>query len=293
MKESIQKTDFPKLNLIGRGKVRDIYSVKNYLLIVTTDRISAFDVIMPNPVPGKGIILNRMSAFWFEQMKDIIGNHIVSINPAEYPEECAPYRKILEGRSMLVKKASPLPVECIVRGYLSGSGWKDYQHNKTVSGIKLPDGLKESSKLPEPIFTPTTKAPEGDHDSPINRKEMEDIIGADITDKVIKTSLSIYKRAAAIALKAGIIIADTKMEFGLIGKELILIDELLTPDSSRFWPADDYEEGRPQKSFDKQFLRDYLLSIKWNQKPPAPELPTKILENTKKKYEEALKRFVG
>jgi phosphoribosylaminoimidazole-succinocarboxamide synthase len=293
MKESIQKTDFQKLNLIGRGKVRDIYSVKNYLLIVTTDRISAFDVIMPNPVPGKGIILNRMSAFWFEQMKDIIGNHIVSINPAEYPEECAPYRKILEGRSMLVKKASPLPVECIVRGYLSGSGWKDYQHNKTVSGIKLPDGLKESSKLPEPIFTPTTKAPEGDHDSPINRKEMEDIIGADITDKVIKTSLAIYKRAAAIALKAGIIIADTKMEFGLIGKELILIDELLTPDSSRFWPADDYEEGRPQKSFDKQFLRDYLLSIKWNQKPPAPELPQDILENTKKKYEEALKRFVG
>jgi phosphoribosylaminoimidazole-succinocarboxamide synthase len=233
-----------------------------------------------------------MSAFWFEQMKDIIGNHIVSINPAEYPEECAPYRKILEGRSMLVKKASPLPVECIVRGYLSGSGWKDYQHNKTVSGVKLPDGLKESSKLPEPIFTPTTKAPEGDHDSPINRKEMEDIIGADITDKVIKTSLSIYKRATAIALKAGIIIADTKMEFGTIGKELILIDELLTPDSSRFWPADDYEEGRPQKSFDKQFLRDYLLSIRWNQKPPAPELPTDILENTKKKYEEALKRFV-
>jgi phosphoribosylaminoimidazole-succinocarboxamide synthase len=293
MKESIQKTDFQKLNLIGRGKVRDIYSVKNYLLIVTTDRISAFDVIMPNPIPGKGIILNRMSAFWFGQTEDIIGNHLVSINPAEFPEECAPYRKVLEGRSMLVKKATPLPVECIVRGYLSGSGWKDYQHNKTVSGIKLPDGLKESSKLPEPIFTPTTKAPEGDHDSPINRKEMEDIIGADITDKVIKTSLAIYKRAAAIALKAGIIIADTKMEFGLIGKELILIDELLTPDSSRFWPADDYEEGRPQKSFDKQFLRDYLLSIKWNQKPPAPELPPDILENTKKKYEEALKRFLG
>jgi phosphoribosylaminoimidazole-succinocarboxamide synthase len=293
MKESIQKTDFKNLNLIGRGKVRDIYSVKNYLLIVTTDRISAFDVIMPNPVPGKGIILNRLSAFWFEKMKDIIGNHIVSVNPAEYPEECAPYRKDLEGRSMLVKKASPLPVECIVRGYLSGSGWKDYQHNKTVSGIKLPDGLKESSKLPEPIFTPTTKAPEGDHDSPINRKEMEDIIGAEITDKVIKISMTVYQRAAEIALKAGIIIADTKMEFGLIGKELILIDELLTPDSSRFWPADDYQEGRAQKSFDKQFLRDYLLSIKWNQNPPAPELPPEIIENTKKIYEEALKRLAG
>jgi phosphoribosylaminoimidazole-succinocarboxamide synthase len=292
MKKSIQTTEFKDLNLIGRGKVRDIYSVKNYLLIVTTDRISAFDVIMPNPVPEKGIILNRMSAFWFDKMKDIIGNHIVSTNPAEFPEECAPYRKVLEGRSMLVKKASPLPVECIVRGYLSGSGWKDYQKNKTVSGIRLPDGLKESSKLPQPVFTPTTKAPEGEHDSPINRKEMEDLIGAELTDKVIKTSLSIYERAAAIALKAGIIIADTKMEFGLIGKELILIDELLTSDSSRFWPAYDYEEGRAQKSFDKQFLRDYLLSIKWNQKPPAPELPPEIIENTRKKYEEALKRLV-
>jgi len=292
MKKSIQKTGFTTLNLIGRGKVRDIYSVKNYLLIVTTDRISAFDVIMPNPVPGKGIILNRMSTFWFEKMKDIIGNHIVSVNPAEFPEECAPYRKDLEGRSMLVKKATPLPVECIVRGYLSGSGWKDYQHNKTVSGIKLPDGLKESSKLPNPIFTPTTKAEADEHDSPINRKEMEDLIGADITDKVIKASLAIYERAAKIAQKAGIIIADTKMEFGIIGKELILIDELLTPDSSRFWPADDYEEGRAQKSFDKQFLRDYLLSINWNQKPSAPELPPEIIENTRKKYEEALTRLV-
>jgi phosphoribosylaminoimidazole-succinocarboxamide synthase len=292
MNKSIQTTEFKNLKLIGRGKVRDIYSVKNYLLIVTTDRISAFDVIMPDPVPGKGIILNRMSAFWFDKMKDIIDNHIVSTNPAEFPEECALYSKGLEGRSMLVKKANPLPVECIVRGYLSGSGWKDYQHNNTVSGIRLPDGLKESSKLPEPIFTPTTKAEAGEHDSPINKKEMEDLIGAELTDRVIKISLAIYERAAAIALKAGIIIADTKMEFGLMGKELILIDELLTPDSSRFWPADDYEEGRPQKSFDKQFLRDYLLSIKWNQKPPAPELPVEIIENTKKKYEEALKRLV-
>jgi phosphoribosylaminoimidazole-succinocarboxamide synthase len=292
MNKSIQTTEFKNLKLIGRGKVRDIYSVKNYLLIVTTDRISAFDVIMPDPVPGKGIILNRMSAFWFEKMNDIIGNHIVSTDPAEFPEECALYSKGLEGRSMLVKKANPLPVECIVRGYLSGSGWKDYQHNKTVSGIRLPDGLKESSKLPEPIFTPTTKAEAGEHDSPINKKEMEDLIGAELTDRVIKISLAIYERAAAIALKAGIIIADTKMEFGLMGKELILIDELLTPDSSRFWPAADYEEGRPQKSFDKQFLRDYLLSIKWNQKPPAPELPVEIIENTKKKYEEALKRLV-
>ena len=293
MKKSIQKTDFKDLNLVGRGKVRDIYSVKDYLLIVTTDRISAFDVIMSDPVPDKGVILNKMSAFWFGKMKDIIDNHIVSINPAEFPEECAPYRKDLEGRSMLVKKATPLPVECVVRGYLSGSGWKDYQKNKTVSGIKLPGGLKESSKLPEPVFTPSTKAPEGEHDTPINRREMEDLIGAELADRVIKISLTVYERAAAIALKAGIIIADTKMEFGLIDKELILIDELLTPDSSRFWPADDYQEGRAQKSFDKQFLRDYLLSINWNQKPPAPKLPEEIIENTRKKYEEALRRLVA
>jgi phosphoribosylaminoimidazole-succinocarboxamide synthase len=293
MKKSIQTTDLTKLNFLNRGKVRDIYSEKNYLLIIATDRISAFDVIMPNPIPGKGIILNRMSAFWFRQMEDIICNHLVSINPEEFPKECAPYRDILEGRSMLVKKATPLPIECIVRGYLSGSGWKDYQTNKTVSGIRLPDGLKESAKLPTPIFTPTTKAPEGEHDSAITRKEMADIIGEELTDRIIKISLAIYARAAKIAQSAGIIIADTKMEFGMMDNELILIDELLTPDSSRFWPSDDYEEGRSQKSYDKQFLRDYLLSIKWNQKPPAPELPPDIIENTRKKYEEALKRLVG
>lgn len=293
MNKSIRTTDFKELKFVGRGKVRDIYSVKDYLLIVTTDRISAFDVIMTDPVPGKGIILNQMSAFWFEKMKYLIGNHIISTNPADFPEECAPYRESLKGRSMLVKKAAPLPVECIVRGYLSGSGWKDYQKNKTVSGIKLPEGLKESSRLPETIFTPSTKAQEGEHDAPINKREMEDLIGAELTDRVIKVSLAVYERAAAFALNAGIIIADTKMEFGLIGKDLILIDELLTPDSSRFWPADDYAEGRAQKSFDKQFLRDYLLSINWNQKPPAPKLPGEIIENTRKKYEEALKRLLG
>lgn len=292
MKKSVQKTDFTKLTFVNSGKVRDIYSVKNYLLIVATDRISAFDVIMPNPIPGKGIILNRMSAFWFRKMKDIIANHLISIDPANFPDECAPYQDILQGRSMLVKKATPLPVECIVRGYLSGSGWKGYQKNKTISGIRLPDGLKESSKLPRPIFTPTTKAPEGEHDSAITKKEMEDIIGEELTDKIIKISLAIYDRAANVAQNAGIIIADTKMEFGMLEQELILIDELLTPDSSRFWPSENYEEGRPQKSYDKQFLRDYLLSINWNQKPPAPELPPDIIENTRKKYEEALNRLV-
>ena len=293
MIKSIQKTDFHELNLISRGKVRDIYSVGNYLLIVTTDRISAFDVIMPDPIPGKGVILNQMSAFWFEKMKDIIPHHIVSTNPAEFPAETAPYRDSLEGRSMLVKKATPLPVECIVRGYISGSGWKDYQRDRTISGITLPAGLKESSRLPEAIFTPTTKAPEGEHDSPISRKEMADLIGAELTASVINISLAIYQKAASMALKAGIIIADTKMEFGLLDGNLMLIDELLTPDSSRFWPADEYKEGHAQKSYDKQFLRDYLLSINWNQKPPAPKLPSEIIENTRKKYEEALKRLVG
>jgi phosphoribosylaminoimidazole-succinocarboxamide synthase len=292
MNKGTQKTDFKGLNLISRGKVRDIYTVENYLLIVTTDRISAFDVIMSNPIPGKGVILNQMSAFWFEKMKDIIENHMVSIHPAEYPEECSPHSKDLEGRSMLVKKATPLLVECVVRGYLSGSAWKDYQNSKTVSGIKLPDGMNESSKLPEPIFTPSTKAPEGEHDAPINKRKMEDLIGQELTDRIMKVSLAIYKKAADMAFKAGIIIADTKMEFGLLGEELILIDELLTPDSSRFWPAVDYREGRAQNSFDKQFLRDYLLSVHWNQKPPAPVLPPEIIENTRNKYEEAWKRLV-
>jgi phosphoribosylaminoimidazole-succinocarboxamide synthase len=293
MTKSIQQTNFPKLKFISRGKVRDLYAVGDYLLLVATDRISAFDVIMPNPIPGKGIILNRMSAFWFKQMDDIIRNHVVSTDAAHFPPECAPYFESLEGRGMLVKKASPLPVECIVRGYLSGSGWNDYRRDKSISGIKLPEGLKESSRLPNPLFTPTTKAPEGQHDLPITGRQMEDLIGTELTQRVINTSLAIYERAAAIALKAGIIIADTKMEFGLMDKELILIDELLTPDSSRFWPADDYAEGRAQKSFDKQFLRDYLLSIKWNQKPPAPSLPLDIIEKTKAKYEEAFKRLVA
>ena len=292
MTKSISRTNFPKLKFLNRGKVRDLYAVKDSLLIVATDRISAFDVIMPNPIPGKGVILNKMSAFWFKQMEDIIGNHIISTDAADFPPECAPYFESLEGRSMLVKKATPLPVECIVRGYLSGSGWNDYRHSQSISGIKLPGGLKESCKLPQPLFTPTTKAPEGDHDSPITRSEMEDVIGSELTGKVIQKSLAIYERAASIALKAGIIIADTKMEFGLIGKELILIDELLTPDSSRFWPADEYEEGRAQRSFDKQFLRDYLLSLHWNQKPPAPELPPDIIEKTRAKYQEAFSRLV-
>jgi phosphoribosylaminoimidazole-succinocarboxamide synthase len=254
--------------------------------------MSAFDVIMPNPIPGKGKILTRMSAFWFRQTEDIISNHLISTDVLTFPAICHPYAEILNGRSMLVKKALPLPVECVVRGYLSGSAWKDYCNNGTVSGIRLPEELKESDKFPEPIFTPSTKAETGQHDEAITRKVMEDIIGHDLARRVIETSIAIYKRAERIAEEAGIIIADTKMEFGMLDNELILIDELLTPDSSRFRSKDDYEAGRPQKSFDKQFLRDYLLSLNWNQRPPAPELPADIVEKTREKYEEALRRLV-
>ena len=290
--EGLMGTSFPTLKLLNKGKVRDIYEVEEFLLIVATDRISAFDVIMPNPIAGKGAILTRMSAFWFGKMADIIINHLISTDPLTYPEACRPYAEALQHRSMLVKKARPLTVECIVRGYLSGSGWKDYSAGHTVSGIRLPAGLRESERLPEPVFTPSTKAEAGTHDLPINFAEMENILGRELAGHIRETSLAIYRRAETIAAEAGIIIADTKMEFGLIKGKLILIDELLTPDSSRFWPRDDYQVGRPQKSFDKQFLRDYLLAINWDQKPPAPELPPNIIALTGEKYAEALRRLV-
>ena len=290
--KGLMETSFPGLKPAVRGKVRDTYEVEGRLLIVTTDRISAFDVIMPNPIAGKGKILNNMSAFWFRKMESIINNHLISTDPLTYPEVCRPYLEMLEGRSMLVKKAKPLPVECIVRGYLSGSGWKDYCESKTVSGINLPEGLRESDRLPEPIFTPSTKAEAGEHDLSITRVDMENMIGAELARRVVEISVAVYNRAQKIADEAGIIIADTKMEFGMVDGELILIDELLTPDSSRFWPKEDYEPGRPQKSFDKQFLRDYLLSINWNQEPPAPELPPDIIEKTEGKYAEALRRLI-
>ena len=290
--QGVSRTDFSRLTLAGRGKVRDIYDLDQYLLIVATDRISAFDVVMSDPIPGKGEILTRLSAFWFEKTQDIIRNHLIASDPDAYPESCSPYRDRLRGRSMLVKKATPLPVECIVRGYISGSGWKDYCRSGMVSGIRLPEGLRESDQLPRPIFTPSTKAAAGEHDETITQQDMEKLIGTDLAAKVTDISLKIYERCFGIADAAGIIIADTKMEFGLIDGELILIDELLTPDSSRFWPRDDYEPGRAQKSYDKQFLRDYLLSISWDQKPPAPVLPTGIIAKTKEKYEEALQRLI-
>ncbi|MGD0277187.1 MAG: phosphoribosylaminoimidazolesuccinocarboxamide synthase [Syntrophales bacterium] len=291
--QGLIKTEFTSMNLVSRGKVRDIYDLGTHLLIVTSDRISAFDVVMPNPVPGKGKILNSMSVFWFKKMADLVPNHMISTNPDDYPEACRPYHEVLKGRSMLVKKARALPLECIIRGYLSGSGWKDYQADESVSGIKLPKGLRESERLPTPIFTPSTKAEVGQHDQAISRQDAEGLLGSGLTRQIMDIGLAIYNRAAGMAEEAGIIIADTKMEFGILNDRLIIIDELLTPDSSRFWPKDEYEPGRPQKSYDKQFLRDYLLSIHWDQKPPAPDLPAEIIEKTREKYEEAYRKLVG
>ncbi|HPL63883.1 MAG TPA: phosphoribosylaminoimidazolesuccinocarboxamide synthase [Syntrophales bacterium] len=290
---TIFSTDLKGLKPFSRGKVRDNYETDGFLLMVATDRISAFDVVMPNPIPGKGRILTRLSAAWFRRIQGIVGHHLVSTDVRDFPKECLPYRDVLEGRTMLVKKTKPLPVECIIRGYLAGSGWKDYKASGAISGVRLPSGLRESSRLPEPIFTPTTKGAEGEHDMPITRKDVEDMIGSELTARMIDIGFKIYNFAAAAAEKNGIIIADTKMEFGIREGELLVIDELLTPDSSRFWPRDEYAEGRPQKSFDKQYLRDYLISISWNQKPPAPDLPPEVILRTREKYEEALSRLGG
>jgi len=287
------QTDFKDMKLAGRGKVRDIYDLGDSLLIVATDRLSAFDVVLPDPIPRKGEVLTKISVFWFEQLKGIIGNHIIATDTDKYPEICKKYRNELEGRSMLVKKAKPLPIECIVRGYISGSGWKDYQNTGEISGINLPAGLKESQKLPEPIFTPTTKEEVGKHDQTIDFEKTKKMIGPDIAEKVRSAAIALYKKASEIADKKGIIIADTKFEFGIFNGELILIDEALTPDSSRFWPKNDYEIGRGQKSFDKQYVRDYLLSIKWGQKPPAPKLPEEIVKKTSEKYVEALEKLTA
>jgi phosphoribosylaminoimidazole-succinocarboxamide synthase len=289
----ISTTEFKTLKLKGRGKVRDIYDLGDRLLIVATDRMSAFDVVMPNPIPDKGRILTQLSRFWFDLTKDLVPNHVLSTEVGDYPKECQPYREMLRGRSMLVVKTEVLPVECVVRGYLSGSGWEEYQKTGEVCGIKLPKGLRESSKLEEPIFTPATKAEIGLHDENIPFEKVEKTVGKDLARKVRTISLSIYKKARDFAEQRGILIADTKMEFGMKGEKLILIDELLTPDSSRFWPKDDYRPGGPQKSFDKQYLRDYLLSIRWDKSPPAPQLPEEIVRKTREKYLEAYERLVG
>jgi phosphoribosylaminoimidazole-succinocarboxamide synthase len=290
---AVIETDFQKLTLIKKGKVRDIYDMGDSLLMVASDRISAFDVIMPDPVPDKGKILTRISLFWFDIMKPIVGNHIISSNVSEYPTACEPYADILKGRSMLVKKAEPLAIECVVRGYLSGSGWESYKTSGLVCGIKLPQGLKESDMLPEPLFTPSTKAELGEHDINIDFDEAARIIGKALAEKVRDLSLAIYKKGAELAAEKGIIIADTKFEFGLVKDELILIDEVLTPDSSRFWPKVSYRPGGGQQSYDKQYLRDYLLSLDWDKTPPGPPLPKEVIQNTRAKYIEALAALTG
>ena len=288
---SLFKTDFPGLHLLHRGKVRDIYKVGGYLLIVATDRLSAFDVVLPTSIPGKGSILTQMSLFWFEKLKDLVPNHLVQADVTQFPEELKPFSKSLEGRSMLVKEAEPLPVECIIRGYIAGSGWKDYLRTGSVCGIKLPDGMLESQQLPDAIFTPSTKADVGSHDENISFEQVRKLLGKDVAEKARDISIRLYKTAADYARERGVIIADTKFELGIFGGELILIDEVLTPDSSRFWPAEDYSPGRSQPSFDKQFVRDYLESISWDKKPPGPDLPTDITEKTRQRYLEALRRL--
>ena len=293
MEQTVIETDFKNLDLIKRGKVRDIYDLGDKLLMVATDRISAFDVIMPDPVPGKGKILTQISLFWFEIMKSLLPHHVISSDVDDFPDICKPYTEILRQRSMLVKKAEPLPVECVVRGYISGSGWKDYQETGSICGIKLPKDLKESDKLPEPLFTPSTKAELGLHDINIDFDTVVTKIGETLADNVRTLSLAIYKKGAELANERGIIVADTKFEFGLFENNLILIDEVLTPDSSRFWPGESYKPGGVQKSFDKQYVRDYLISINWNKKPPGPRLPKNIITNTRNKYLEALNQLTA
>jgi len=291
MQALILETNFPGLKLLGRGKVRDIYELDNgLLLIVATDRLSAFDVVLPTPIPDKGRVLTQLSVFWFDYLEDVTKNHLIASK--YFPPELAPYADELRGRAMLVRKTEPILVECVVRGYLSGSGWKEYQKSGSVCGIRLPPDLRESDRLPEPIFTPSTKAATG-HDENISFDEVVSQIGLSLAQRLRETSLTLYRRAAEHASARGILIADTKFEFGTLGKELVWIDEALTPDSSRFWPADGYEPGHAQPSFDKQYVRDYLEHVAWNKQPPAPELPPNVVAGTQEKYREAYQRLTG
>ncbi|HTY07981.1 MAG TPA: phosphoribosylaminoimidazolesuccinocarboxamide synthase [Candidatus Edwardsbacteria bacterium] len=291
--KTILQTDFPDLKKVSQGKVRDIYDLGEHLLIVATDRISAFDVVLPNAIPYKGYVLTQISKYWFQQMSGLMPNHVVATDVDDFPASCRAYAEELDGRSMLVRKATPLPVECIVRGYLTGSGLKDYQKTGKVCGIALPEGLGEASRLDRPIFTPSTKAGIGAHDENIPFEKMAELLGAAKAARVRDFSLTIYNNARRIAEQKGIIIADTKFEMGDHGGKLILIDELLTPDSSRFWPRDTYKAGVPQPSFDKQFVRDYLNTLAWNKRAPGPQLPDEIVAKTSEKYLEALEKLTG
>ena len=288
----IQQTNLPGVKLHARGKVRDIYDLGEHFLIVATDRLSAFDVVLPTPIPDKGKVLTQMSAFWFRQFKDDVPNHVVSTRVEDFPTPLHLYRDQLAGRSMLVKKAKVFPVECVARGYLTGSGLKDYNKTGKVCGITLPPGLRDSDRLPEPLFTPSTKAETG-HDENISEEEAGRIIGADNIRELKRLTLLLYSRGVEFALKRGIIICDTKFEFGVIDGKISIVDEMLTPDSSRFWPADKYVPGKPQPSYDKQFVRDYLERIGWNKQPPGPELPPVIVESTSARYREALRILTG
>jgi phosphoribosylaminoimidazole-succinocarboxamide synthase len=293
MPASVFTTHFPDLPLRSRGKVRDVYDLGDSLLIVATDRISAFDVVMPTPIPDKGRILTQVSAFWFDFFADLVEHHVISTRVEDFPTACRPYAAELAGRTMWVKKTQPLPVECIVRGYLAGSGWKDYQRTGMVCGIPLPAGLREAEQLPEAIFTPSTKASAGDHDENISCATMAALVGAERTTQVQNLSLKVYRKGAQYAAERGILLADTKFEFGVLGDRLLLIDEVLTPDSSRFWPADHYQVGSSPASFDKQYLRDYLMDSGWRSSDPAPELPPEVVANTRNRYLEALQRLTG
>ena len=293
MSELVLKTTIDGLPAPRRGKVRDIYETDDYLLIVATDRVSAFDVVLPDGIPGKGQVLTQVSGFWFGQLADLIPHHLISLEVADFPAACQPYRDQLAGRTMLVEKAEPLPVECIVRGYLAGSGWKEYGQTQSVCNIRLPAGLRESEELPEPIFTPSTKAPEGEHDENIAFDAVERLIGTSLAEQVRDISLALYRRALALAKTKGFLLADTKFEFGLKDDQLLLIDEVFTPDSSRFWRADIYQPGTAQDSYDKQIIRDYLLSINWDKKPPAPHLPAEIIERAAARYQEINARLMG
>ncbi|AEV70366.1 phosphoribosylaminoimidazolesuccinocarboxamide synthase [Acetivibrio clariflavus] len=288
----INDTDFIKLPLHVKGKVRNVYDLGDKLLIVVTDRISAFDVVFPNLIPNKGKVLNSISEFWFNYTKDIVDNHMITTDVSQYPEGLSQFKEELQGRSMLVKKVKMVQAECIVRGYLEGSGLKEYKETGSICGIKLPEGLRQGDKLPEPIFTPSTKASEG-HDQNVSFEELCKIIGTDLANQLKEVSLALYNKASKYAESKGIILADTKFEFGFLDDKLVVADELFTPDSSRFWDMKEYEPGRPQKSFDKQFVREYLESINWDKKPPAPELPEDVIRNTELKYIEAYERLTG
>jgi phosphoribosylaminoimidazole-succinocarboxamide synthase len=290
--EPLLDIDIPEIKKLRRGKVREVFDLDDALLLVATDRISAFDCVMPNGIPRKGEVLTQLSFFWFGRFAGLVPNQLLAGPTDPLPARLAPYAKLLARRAMLVKKAKPLPVECVVRGYLAGSGWKEYRASQTVCGIKLPPGLREADELPEPIFTPATKAETG-HDENISFERVESLLGSDLANRVRDYSLTLYRSARDYARDRGIIIADTKFEFGLHNGQLILIDEVLTPDSSRFWPADTYQPGRSQASFDKQFVRDYLESINWNKTPPAPPLPLEVVTHTQQKYLEAYERLTG